>query len=119
MEGLTIYDKVDAIFMELTYGGEQLPFYYGMPDLPGVVPSVYAVYDVFETPVFFGDGVYHRKSYTVTVDVFSEQPEPALLSDIEQRFLRAGGSYLGGRQMGGEMSYPSKLRHQKEFKIND
>jgi len=113
---VTINGKIDGILNTIEIDSEIVPFFYGMPDFDENPPPNYIVYDVYEIPIYSGDGKFFSKSYNVTVNIFSDGFNYALLDDVESAFCAAEFVYSGGGQIGSDKVYPYTLQHYKEFK---
>lgn len=110
----SVYEHIDSILSDIG-----LPFYHGMPefDEANPEPEKYLVYDEYETPVYLGDGIYPRKRYFFTVNIFTPAIDENLFKDLESRFMRAGFVYTGGGKVGEEKTFPYKKQYYKEFQI--
>jgi hypothetical protein len=114
---MTITDKIDGILNTIKIDNEIVPFYYGMPEFDEEPPQNYIVYDVYEVPLYQGDGDYSKKKYNVTVNIFTAEFNMQLLYDVECAFKFGGFIYTGGGQIGSDKVYPYTLQHYKEFII--
>ena len=110
----SIYEYIDSILSETG-----LPFYHGMPefDEQNPEPEKYLVYDEYETPVYLGDGIYPRKRYFFTVNIFTPAIDENLFKGLESRLIRGGFIYTGGGKVGEEKTFPYKEQYYKEFQI--
>lgn len=116
---MDIYEKTEGVLSLIKVNGKQMPYYYGSPEFSKnkPEPDSYIVYDVFESPDYTGDGKYQKKTYNLTVNIFTEKLQKALNSQIEKAFCDASFIYTGGGQIGSKREFPYKLRHYKEFEI--
>lgn len=110
----SVYKHIDSVLSDIG-----LPFYHGMPefDEANPEPEKYLVYDEYETPVYLGDGIYPRKRYFFTVNIFTPYADEKLEKDLESRFIRGGFVYTGGGKVGEEKTFPYKKQYYKEFQI--
>ena len=114
---MTINDKIDGVLNTVTIDNEIVPCYYGMPEFDESPPLNYIVYDVYEIPLYQGDGKYPRKKYNATINIFTAEYNGSLLQTVESAFVNGGFVYTGGGQIGSDKVYPYTLQHYKEFII--
>ena len=114
---MDVFQKIDGVLKGLNTETRSIPYYYGMPEFDRDVPDNYITYSTYEVPSCFGDGCYHKKLHTVTVDIFSNHIDPALYEEIEKAMVNAGFTYKIGRSMGEETAYPHICRWTQEYTI--
>ena len=103
-----ISEKVNGVL------GSLFEHYYNcMPEFAeNEEPDRYAVYFIRDKPVNFASGVYHNKSYWVSVSIISLSYDRTLYRQTEKAFFNAGFTYAGGTDLRGyETSEPYPHRH--------
>lgn len=106
---IDVTEKVNAVLATVFES-----FYNGMPEFANEEePDVYAAYFIREKPDNFASGVYHAKSYWVSVSIISLAYDRELYEQTEEAFANAGFIYAGGRDVSGyESSSPCPHRYQ-------
>ena len=87
---MTINEKIEGVLNTVTIDNEIVPYYYGMPEFDESPPLNYIVYDVYEIPLYQGDGKYPRKKYNATINIFTAEFNMQLLYDVESAFNFGG-----------------------------
>lgn len=98
-------------------------YYNAMPEFAeGEEPDVYAAYFIREKPADFASGVYHAKTYWVSVSIITvEAYDYALYDRTEAAFRKAGFTYAGGADVSGYESsgpYPRRHQYSQEYLIS-
>ena len=106
---IDVTEKVDAVLTTIFEN-----FYNGMPEFANEEePDIYAAYFIREKPDNFASGVYHAKSYWVSVSIVSLAYDRILYIQTEEAFANAGFIYAGGTDVSGyESSSPCPHRYQ-------
>ena len=112
-----ISEKVNAVLSSV-FGH----YYNGMPEFAdNEEPDTYAVYFISEKPRLFASGVYHAKSYWISVSIISLSYCRNLYRQNEKAFADAGFVYAGGTDISGYESTspcPHRYRYSQEFLID-
>lgn len=89
-------------------------YYDSMPEFAeGEEPDTYAVYSVRDRPENFASGVYHAKTYWISLSIITLSYDRELYRQTEEAFVIEGFIYSGGTDMSGyEGSEPCPQRHQ-------
>jgi len=97
-------------------------FYNGMPEFADdEEPEAYAAYFVREKPDNFASGIYHAKSYWVSVSIISLAYDRELYEQTEKAFTHAGFIYAGGTDVSGyerSSAYPHRYQYSQEYLIS-